>query len=610
MIMSLLEELRRRNVLRVAIVYLAGSWLLIQVLETLFPIFGLDETSIRIVVIILAIGFIPVLILSWVFELTPDGLKRDRNADRSAPATIAAGKSLDRIIIIVLVLSLGYFAVDKFVLAPARNARMIETVSERAKTGALNESFGDKSIVVLPFINMSADPDQDYFADGITEELLNLLARIRELRVISRTSAFSFKDQNVDMATVAEKLDVDHVLEGSIRKSGDQIRITAQLIDARTDSHIWSETYDRTLDDIFVIQDEIAAAVVDGLKIELLGEVPKTRKGNAQAYALMLKARRILDNHDDVQHNTEAEALIRSGLVIDPDNTDVLGELVRVYYRGGGAEQLGLKEGLRRAREVVARIQAIDPNDGVADVFLAWFAFYEDFDFVAGARYLERSLAAKPTDVDYLRDSMYPLIALGHLDEAVAIGEFVVANDPLCTRCQYNLARAYRLAGLLDEAEAALRAAFTLVEPYDYPLDRDLGRVLLLKGDPEAALDAFEKAEDLQGIAMALHDLGRQEEFEAALGKLHEKSDSVSPSETANVYAWIGDADRAFEYLDKGYRSDRASLSRVVHYPIFRSLYDDPRWQMLLQKLGMSDEQLAAIDFKLPPAVRAILDKQ
>jgi adenylate cyclase len=608
--MSLFDELKRRNVLRVALVYLAGSWLLIQVLETLFPIFGLEETSIQIVVIILAIGFIPTLILSWVFELTPEGLKRDREVDRTAPATIASGKGLDRIIIIILVLALGYFAVDKFVLDPARDAEIIETVTERAKTEALYDSFGDKSIVVLPFINMSADPDQDYFADGITEELLNLLARIRKLRVISRTSAFSFKDQNVDIATVAEKLNVDHVLEGSIRKSGDKLRITAQLIDARTDSHIWSETYDRTLDDIFVIQDEIAAAVVAGLKVELLGEVPTTRKVNAQAYALMLKARRLLDNYTDVQHNTEAEALIRSALEMDPDNTDVLAELARLYYRGGGAEQLGLEEGLRRARELVARIQAIDPDDGVADAFLAWFAFYHDFDFAAGARHLERSLAAKPTDVGLLRDSMYPLIALGHLDEAVAIGEYVVANDPLCTRCYYNLAREYRLAGLLDEAEATLHAAFTLVEPYDYPLDRDLGRVLLLKGDPEAALQEFEKAEDLQGIALALHDLGRRQEFEAALLELHEEYDTEHPSQTANVYAWIGDADRAFEYLGKGYRSDRASLSRIVRYPVFRSLHGDPRWQALLHKLGMSDAQLAAIDFKMPPAVLRTLERR
>ena len=167
--MSLFDELKRRNVLRVALVYLAVSWLLIQVLETLFPIFRLDETSIQIVVIIIAIGFIPALILSWVFEMTPEGLKRDKDVDRSAPATIASGKGLDKIIIVILVLALGYFAVDKFVLDPSRDAEIIETATERARTEALQDSIGDKSMVVLPFINLSADREQYYFTDVISQ---------------------------------------------------------------------------------------------------------------------------------------------------------------------------------------------------------------------------------------------------------------------------------------------------------------------------------------------------------------------------------------------------------------------------------------------------------
>jgi TolB-like protein len=607
--MSFLNELKQRNVLRVAIFYLAGSWLLIQVLETLFPIFRLKETSIQIVVIIVAIGFIPALILSWVFELTPEGVKRDKDVDRSEPATVASRKGLDSIIIVVLVLALGYFAVDKFVLDPARDAEIVETATERARTEALYESHGDKSIVVLPFINMSADPEQDYFADGISEELLNLLARIQELRVISRTSAFSFKGKSVDIATIAESLDVDHVLEGSIRKSGNKIRITAQLIDARTDSHIWSETFDRTLDDIFVIQDEIAAAVVDGLRVELLGEVPTTRKVNPQAYALYLKARRILDNSDERNDWIEAEALINQALELDPEYMDAMSELTRVYIRGGGSNQVGLDEGLRLARDLVARMAVIDPDDGNVDGWLAWFAFYYDFDFAAGARHLERSLAANPTDVENLRDSLYPVTTLGQLDAAVAIGEYVVANDPLCPTCQYHLARAYRFAGKFDEAEAAIRSALILVDPGRYPMYRDLGRALIFKGDPEAALEAFEKDDDLQGIAIALHDLGRREEFEATLARLLEDEDEY-PSNLATVYAWIGDVDKAFKYLDKEYSIDRASLSRIMRYPVFRSLHDDPRWQGLLHKLGMSDEQLAAIDFKLPPAVIETLENR
>ena len=243
--MSLFSELKRRNVLRVAIGYLAASWLLIQIVETLFPIFGLSDASIRLSVILLAIGFPLILIFSWLYELTSEGLKLEKDVDRSITLVHHTGKKLDRAIIVVLTLALGYFAFDKFVLDPARDTAREEVVAKQARTDALVESYGEKSIVVLPFVNMSDDAGNEYFADGISEELLNLLAQIPQLRVISRSSAFSFKGKDIDIQTVAEKLNVAHVLEGSVRKSGNKVRITAQLIEARSDTHLWSGTYDR-----------------------------------------------------------------------------------------------------------------------------------------------------------------------------------------------------------------------------------------------------------------------------------------------------------------------------------------------------------------------------
>jgi TolB-like protein len=502
-------------------------------------------------------------------------------------------------------LALGYFAVDKFVLDPARDVEQIQEAQEKARAEALVGSYGEKSIAVLPFVNLSSDPEQAYFSDGISEELLNLLAKIRELRVISRSSAFSYKGKDIDIPTVAKELNVTHVLEGSVRKSGDKIRISVQLIDARTDTHLWSETYDRTLDDVFVIQDDIAAEVVAQLKIELLGSAPTTKRVNPQAYALYLKARRILDDYADAPRHIESESLIKQALKLEPDYTLALSELARVYYRGGGAKQITMEEGLRLARELVIRMQAIDPDDGIADAWLAWFAFYNDFDFVTGARHLQRALMRNLTDVEFLRDSMPAFMTLGFLDEAVVVGEYVVANDPLCARCQYYLARAYRLAGLLDKAEDAIGDALALVDPHVYPLYRDLGRVLALKGEPHAALDAFKKDENPQGISVALHDLGRQAEFEKTFSELISNFGIEHPEEIAYVYAWIGDADEAFEFLNRAYDLDRATVSHVVRYPAYRSLHDDPRWNELLQKLDMSPEQLGLIDFKLPPLPRA-----
>lgn len=270
--MSLIRELKRRNVIRVAVGYLAGAWLLIQIIETLFPIFGLEESSIRVVVIILAIGFLPAVIAAWVFEITPEGLVKDSGTP--GQSDVATHARFDRIIIATLVLAVAVFAVHTFVLDPQRDAAEREAARLEGRSDAFVESFGDKSIAVLSFENMSSDPEQAFFADGISEELLNLLARIEGLRVTSRTSAFAFQDSDASIPEIAEQLKVAYVLEGSVRSDGENIRITAQLIDARADTHVWSETYDRKFEDIFAIQDDVAERVVSELKIKMSVGMP------------------------------------------------------------------------------------------------------------------------------------------------------------------------------------------------------------------------------------------------------------------------------------------------------------------------------------------------
>jgi len=300
--MSLYHELKRRNVLRVAIAYLAGSWLLVEVAETVFPLYGFDDTPARIVVTLLAIGFPLFLLFSWVFEFTPEGLKLEKDIKREESITPQTGKKLDRVIIVLLALALGYFAFDKFVLDPTRDAELVEETAQQARSDALVESYGDQSIAVLPFVNMSDDAGNEYFSDGISEELLNLLAQIPELRVISRSSSFSFKGKGISIPEVAKQLNVAHVLEGSVRKAGNRVRITAQLIEARSDSHLWSESYDRELDDIFAVQDEIAAAIGAALKVELVlvaGEavLPTViRAANTDAYDAYLRGRELIQH--------------------------------------------------------------------------------------------------------------------------------------------------------------------------------------------------------------------------------------------------------------------------------------------------------------------------
>ena len=303
--------------LRVGAAYLAVAWLLIQVAQTLLPAFGVPGAALRIVIVVLAIGLVPLLVFAWAFELTPEGLKRESEVDRSQSITPHTGKKLDRLIMVILALALGYFAVDKFVLAPQREQAATEAARAQGRTESVVRSYGEKSIAVLPFIDMSAKKDQEYFSDGISEELLNLLAKIPELRVISRSSAFSYKGKDVKLAQVAQELNVAHILEGSVRKAGNKVRITAQLIDARSDTHLWSETYDRPLDDIFAVQDEIAAMVVAQLKVKLLGGTPKAKSTDPAAYALYLQGRQS-NRQNTAEGYRQSIQLYKQALAIDP----------------------------------------------------------------------------------------------------------------------------------------------------------------------------------------------------------------------------------------------------------------------------------------------------
>ena len=316
--MSLLEEIKRRNVLRIAGLYLVGAWLIVQVAGTVLPMFDAAAWLPRTIVVVLAIGFIPALVFAWVFEITPEGLKRESEVDRNQSQTLHTGKTLDRVIMVVLALALGYFAFDKFVLSESREVSIAEEAHQEGRSEALVESYGDKSIAVLPFVDMSPDKDQEYMSDGLAEELLNLLAKIPQLRVIARTSSFSFKGEKIEIAEIAKKLSVAHVLEGSVRKSGNQIRITAQLIRASDSSHLWSETYDRSLDDVFAIQDEISAAVAEHLKITLLGEAPTVTVTDPKAYVLTLQARQVL-RQGTAEAFAQSIDLHQQALVMAPD---------------------------------------------------------------------------------------------------------------------------------------------------------------------------------------------------------------------------------------------------------------------------------------------------
>ena len=596
------EELKRRNVLRVAIAYLAVSWLLIQVVETLFPIFGQSDALVRIVVILLVMGFPLILIFSWLYELTPEGLKLERDVDRSRSVVHHTGKKLDRAIIVVLTLALGYFAFDKFVLDPARDAEREETIAKQARSEALVESYGDKSIAVLPFVNMSDDASNEYFSDGISEELLNLLSKIPQLRVISRSSAFSFKGKDIAIPALAEQLNVTHVLEGSVRKIGNRVRITAQLIEARSDTHLWSETYDRTLDDIFATQDEIAARVVAQLKLTLTllsNETLSVRKTDPEAYALFLQARHIrLQNNPDAYE--KALQLYQLALAIDPDYPPALEGLAEMYVYQGLFGLLPVDEASQHARKAIDRALAIDPDFGVGVAGLGWIAILYDHDMAASARHFERALMLDPTDLDIIDGVAYLAEAIGRLDTAVAFKEYAVARDPAGPVGHFDLGVAYLKVGRPDDAATNVRTALAL-HPGHFGAWHVLGLALLANGETQAAVEAIEQETietyRLSGLAFAHYELGQQDESDRFLAELIEKHAKEASLEVASVFAWRGDNNHAFEWLERSLENDETALANIASHYTFRNLHDDRRWQPFLAKIGQSDTQLAAIKF-------------
>ena len=323
--MSLFTELRRRNVIRVAAAYLVAAWLVAQIAELALDSFGTPDWVMKTILFMLAMGLPFAIIFAWAFELTPEGIKREKDVDRSESITQQTGRKLNYTIIGALTVALVLSIATRGVQFGAEES--VEQPEAVADT--------DKSIAVLPFVNMSDDPDNEYFSDGISEELLNVLVKVEGLRVASRTSSFSFKGKDTPIPDIAEALKVEHVLEGSVRKAGDTVRITAQLIDVKTDSHLWSETYDRKLEDVFVIQDEISAHIVEALRVALgAGEVAQTSgrpTDNLQAYEDYLRGRHFWQRRggDNIQKAIDWI----TGIITEPEAGET--------YEGKVVESLG-----------------------------------------------------------------------------------------------------------------------------------------------------------------------------------------------------------------------------------------------------------------------------
>jgi len=598
--------------LRVGAAYVVGAWLLIQVAETIFPLFGFDDAPARIVVIVLAIAFVPMLILAWAFELTPEGLKKESEVDRTQSIAPHTGKKLDRVIMVVLAMALGYFAFDKFVLTPQREAEQlaalevqktteVEQARQAGRTSALVESYGENSIAVLAFQDMSQDQDQEYLSDGIAEELLNLLAKIPELRVISRSSAFSYKGENINLAQVAEELKVAHILEGSVRKAGNRVRITAQLIEARSDTHLWSETYDRTLDDIFAIQDEIAATVVEQLKITLLGVTPTVQETNPKAYSLFLQARH-LGRQQTPGGFEQSISLYEQALALDDSYAAAWNGLANNYNDQAGKGLRPIEEGPAQAKAAANKALSIDPEFSLSHALLGKIAMVWDKDLAAAARHYERALELDPANPDILSEVAIMMQNLGRLEQAIQLNEFVTTRDPVNPIGHGQLGRAYFYADRWDDSIASYQTALQL-SPGFISAHYRIGTGLLFKGEFEAALAEMQREEletyRLIGLGLAYHALGQAQASDEALAELIEKYQYGAAYNIAYSFAFRDEADRAFEWLEKTVEYRDSGLSEIVGKPEFRNIQTDPRWLLFLESIGMSPAQLDEIKLEV-----------
>ncbi len=448
------------------------------------------------------------------------------------------------------------------------------------------------SIAVLPFADMSAEKNQEYFSDGLAEELLNKLAKIQGLRVAARTSSFHFKEKNEDLRTIAEKLNVTHILEGSVKREGNQLRITAQLIDASDGFQLWSETYDREPDDIFAIQDEIANSVTGSLKVTLLGgktAKPTASGTNVDAYNAYLQGR-FFTERGTKENLEKAINHYEHAIKRDPGYAPAWAGLARAYINQAGRGYVTAEEGYRKARKAVERALVLDVNLAEAHVAMGWINRTYDWDWAAADASYQRAMALEPGHVLAVRAAALLAATMDRFEEALALNRRAIELDPLSVTTPNNLGLAAYRAGRLEEAVAAFKKALEL-NPEFPGLHSALGVVYLAQSHPKEALAEMElerdPAERLQGLALAYYALGRKREADFALLELIQNHASDWACEVALVYAYRGEVDRSFEWLERAYAQRDPQLTEMKGDPLLKNIEHDPRYAAFLKKMRL-----------------------
>ena len=607
--MSLFKELKQRNVFRVAAAYLAGAWLLIEVVQTLFPLYGFSDDAIRLVVTLLAIGFPLALIFSWVFELTSEGFKLEKNIDRSIAHNRYSDKKLDGAIIVLLALALGYFAVDKFVLDPSREAALIQTTTDAVTeqiAEAQKSQLSNKSIAVLPFVNMSPDPEDEYFSDGLTEELIGSLAKVRDLHVTARTSAFSFKGTKLDIRDIGQALSVRTVLEGSIRREQDHVRITAQLINVDDGYHMWSETYDHKLENILSLQENIAKAIVAALRIQLSPEVDQQLSTNTtinpRVYDLYLKGRYHWARINEVGFMQSIEAF-QNAIALDPGYAPAHAGLATVYSFMGYFGIMPPRQSFPLSVIEAEKALALDPNSSEALIARGMASLVYSWDWDRAGTDLSRALELSPNDsLSHWAWSEY----LAVVDPPAALDSALKALslDPLSLPIMNSVAFKYLVRGMYAEA-IRMDEEMIAMDPNFAAAYWNLGVIHMLHGRFDIAINKFSSAAERSGgmppsVALLAYAYAKSGDTTKAMaileGLMNLRKDPQTgyapPFLVAYIHEGLGNTDAALDWLELAMEERDGWLIYLNSFPRFDSLRDEDRFRDILNRLHLPETNL------------------
>lgn len=590
-----IAELKRRNVIRMAGLYLVTAWLVVQVGATLLPVFDAPAWTMKALVVTLAAAFLPSLALAWVFEFTPQGLKRDEDVPSSSIG-LRNARTLDRAIIVVLALALGYFAFDKFVLSPRRDAALVaQATREGAAHAVKQEAAREKSIAVLPLVNATGDPEQQFFSDGLSENLIDVLSTIEGLRVTARTSSFLFRDSREPPRSIGEKLGVNYLLTGSVQRSADTVRVRTEMVDTRNGTAIWSKQFDHPNRDLFVLQDDLAKSIADMLKVDLLDNQGTVRgkrppNGNVEAYNAFARGNFFSDLGSERDTRRAIEEFTRA-TGLDPGYAVAWSSLSRnwttlaaLYLTGDDAAAAYAKAGHASEKAI-----ALAPDLGDPHVARGWL-LENTMDWSGAMFEYARALELSPSDLQ-TRFSAASMLALqGRLTEAVVETAKALERSPLVPNW-WNWYSAYLSAlGRLDDAEAAIRKSLAL-RPQGNSAWAQLAIIEIQRGNAKAALDSA--ANEPEGPwhdiarAMALQIGADRAAADAALQQLIMDYGEVAAYQIAQVYALRRDDGKVFEWLERARVARDPGVGNTLIDPLVMRYKRDPRLAAFCAKAGL-----------------------